>query len=135
MPTQDQLATASNILGKASLLDQTFARPDPGIAMAWAEAIGDVNREDALEVVTEHYRTETRRLMPKDIIDGVRRIRRARVERDPEAIPDADPDDVAAYLAALREGRFRAAEGEKLRPVAQLIAGAARGLPKDVRDA
>jgi len=132
MPTPDQVATASLVLGKASLLDQTFARPDAGIAFAWAEAMGDVNREDALTVVTEHYRSETRRIMPKDILDGVRRMRRARLDREPEAIPDADPDDVAAYLAALREGRFRAAEGEKPREVTKLMRETVQGLPKGV---
>jgi len=70
--------------------------------------------------------------MPKDILDGVRRMRRARLDREPEAIPDADPDDVAAYLAALREGRFRAAEGEKPREVTKLMRETVQGLPKGV---
>lgn len=135
MPTPDQVATASIVLGKASLLDQTFARPDAGIAFAWAEAMGDVNRDDALSVVTEHYRAETRRIMPKDILDGVRRLRRARLEQDPQAIPDVDPDDpdfTRKYIQALRDGNFRSAEGEKPRPVAQLLSG--HGMPSDVRD-
>jgi hypothetical protein len=40
-------------------------------------------------------------------------------------VPDADPDDVSAYLAALRAQRTRAADGfeMKARPVAELIAG------------
>lgn len=40
-------------------------------------------------------------------------------------VPDADPDDVPAYLAALRAQRTRAADGMELkrRPVAELIAG------------
>lgn len=40
-------------------------------------------------------------------------------------VPDADPDDVPAYLAALRAQRTRAADGVemKARPVAELIAG------------
>lgn len=51
-------------------------------------------------------------------------------------VPDADPDDVPAYLAALRAQRTRAADGAemKARPVAELIAGVVDSfgeIPKD----
>jgi hypothetical protein len=45
-------------------------------------------------------------------------------------IPDADPDDVPSYLAAIRGQRVRAASGlERPRPVAQLLAGTGRAVP------
>lgn len=48
----------------------------------------------------------------------------------PAAIPDADPDDVPAYLAAVREQRTRAADGtEKPRPVRELLASVGRTIP------
>ncbi|WP_108990408.1 zinc finger domain-containing protein [Streptomyces coelicoflavus] len=52
----------------------------------------------------------------------------------PAAIPDADPDDVHAYLAAVKEQRTRAADGtEKRRPVAELLAGVGRQIPTQTR--
>jgi hypothetical protein len=41
---------------------------------------------------------------PGDIIREVRRARHT--SRPPDMVPDADPDDVGAYLRALRAGRF-----------------------------
>ncbi|WP_381801051.1 hypothetical protein [Streptomyces niveus] len=67
---------------------------------------------------------------PAEIIGEIRKQRDARADSFqgpglPAEIPDADPDDVPAYLAALREQRTRAADGGELkrRPVAELIAG------------
>lgn len=118
------------VLAKASCYDQTFARPDPAIAAAWHEAIGHLDPTDALAAVADHYANQTRRLMPADVIAGVRRIRGDRLAREPEPVPDADPNDVPAYLAALRAGRHRAADNHQpLRPVAQLTAAVTRALP------
>ncbi|MFJ2259508.1 hypothetical protein ACIOKD_14400 [Streptomyces sp. NPDC087844] len=49
----------------------------------------------------------------------------------PAEIPDADPDDVPAYLAAVKEQRTRAADGQLLtrRPVAELIVSVKAALP------
>lgn len=52
----------------------------------------------------------------------------------PAAIPDADPDDVPAYLAAVREQRTRAADGQlRPRPVKELLAGVGRTVPTQTR--
>lgn len=110
--------------------DQTFANPDPAIAMAWAEIIGDLDMEDCLTAVAEHYTNETRRLMPKDVIAGVKRIRLARLDYAVDEMPDCDPDDVHAYLRALRENRRKRADGTEVeRPVGQLLAATASQLP------
>ena len=108
---RDHLETAKAVLAKASLGDQTFARPDPGILAFWAEALGGIDREAALRAVTAHYTEDHRRLMPSDI------VKRVRAEQPHSTgpilteiplgyVPDADPDDVPAYLAALRDKRF-----------------------------
>ncbi|MEU1088902.1 hypothetical protein ABZ401_19065 [Streptomyces sp. NPDC005892] len=67
---------------------------------------------------------------PAEIIAEIRKQRDAKADSFqgpglPAEVPDADPDDVPAYLAALRAQRTRAAEGAELkrRPVAELIAG------------
>ncbi|MFE2384465.1 zinc finger domain-containing protein [Streptomyces misionensis] len=50
----------------------------------------------------------------------------------PAEIPDADPDDVPAYLAAVRQQRHRAAEGLKPRPVKELLAGVGHHIPREL---
>jgi hypothetical protein len=49
----------------------------------------------------------------------------------PAAVPDADPDDVQAYLAALRQQRMRAGDGLELkpRPMAALLRGVGQKVP------
>lgn len=53
-------------------------------------------------------------IAPADLVQQVRKarreaaaVRRAEIEADPSLLPDADPDDPAAYLEALRGGRMR----------------------------
>lgn len=124
------LETAKAVLAKASLYDQTFAKPDLGIAVAWSSLIGGLDRDDALQAVEDHYGAQTRRLMPADILVGVKRLRAARLERDPEPVPDADPDDIHAYKAALLAGRSRVADGtERQRGVEHLAKTTVRRLP------
>jgi hypothetical protein len=73
---------------------------------------------------------------PAEIIAVIRQ-RRGDNARDiqgpglPAAVPDADPDDVQAYLAAVRAQRNRAADGLELkpRPMKALLAGAGREIP------
>lgn len=124
-------ADAAKLLALAAAFDRrTVGESD---AMAWADALDGLRLEDCIQAVKDHYRASDKWVMPSNVREGVRLIRRARLERDPEALPDADPNDVPAYLAALREGRFRAADGEEFRPdAANLIRGAIRDLPKDV---
>lgn len=61
---------AAAVLAKASCLDQTFAQPDPAIHSAWTEQMqsfyGTIG--DALDAVRDHYRAETRRIMPADVL-------------------------------------------------------------------
>jgi hypothetical protein len=63
--------------------------------------------------------------MPADVITRVRAIRQRRLADTIEAPPDADPDNVPAYLNALRENRAITASGEptRQRPVHALAIG------------
>jgi len=46
-----------------------------------------------------------------DLVAGIRKIRSARLDRVAlEPVPDADPSDTAAYIAALRDQRKRIAD-------------------------
>lgn len=49
----------------------------------------------------------------------------------PAAVPDADPDDVQAYLAAVRDQRTRAADGLELKPrdMKALLRGVGNDVP------
>lgn len=76
---------------------------------------------------------------PAEIIGEIRKQRDARADSFqgpglPAEVPDADPDDVPAYLAALRAQRTRAADGFELKPrrVASLLADVGREVPPEV---
>jgi hypothetical protein len=93
---------------------------------AWLLALRDLSLDDCKAAVVEIAKREPW-IAPADVRKEVRRAREDRLSRVPEiAVPDADPDDVAAYQRALREDRYRVAEGLKPRPVAALVAGLTR---------
>lgn len=91
--------------------------------IAWAETLPDVALTDARAVVVEHYAASTDWLMPAHIRAGVKRIRRDRLERAPQVVPDADPDDPVAWRQALLDGRMRAADGTERRHDMRVIEG------------
>lgn len=137
------LDTAKAVLAKASLADQTIAKPDINIARQWAEILGDIDLHDALTAVDQHYTEETRRLMPADVRNRVRKIRAERVRNANSALlepPDIDPNNVVAYLEARRERGRRIANGEQLtepvavgaepRDVKKLLTDTAKRMPR-----
>lgn len=79
--------------------------------LAWAELIGDLNAADAVQAVKNHYATETRRVMPVDVITGVRRIRDDRLARNPLPDPPADMTAIE-YRDWLRHTTKLIADGE-----------------------
>lgn len=100
---------------------------------AWLLVLDDVPIEDAVATLKPLARTH-RFIAPADIAEAIRAQRAVRpdVRSVDEAtqVPDADPDDVPAYLAALRAGASRAATGlERPRPVAALLSGSFREVP------
>jgi hypothetical protein len=132
---EQHLDTARAVLATASLGDQTFARADPGILTFWAQALGGIDKAAALRAVVAHYIDEHRRIMPSDVIKRVRAEEasvKSYEERHFNAVPDADPDDVPAYLEALRSGRYvnnSPTEYDTERPIRQIIASTLRTMP------
>jgi hypothetical protein len=107
---------AGVLLSVAAAFDsRTIGEAD---AMAWSAALADTSFDDARDAVIAHYADFTDRVMPAHIKTRVRVARRERVTIAPGTgavayeteIPDADPDDIAGYLAALRAGRKRRAD-------------------------
>ncbi len=107
--------------------------------MAWSELIGSFDYADAKDAVLAHYAATADRIMPADI---VRFAKARRGERDNPApgsvaerietdIPDADPDDVHAYIMALRENRMRPYDDgtARARPMRALMARVFPQLP------
>lgn len=86
----------------------------------WEDALSDISDTDGLRAARQLIRTH-RWVKIADIVDTVRQNRED-VARDLHGpgqfaeIPDADPDDIPAYLAAIRAQRTRAALGHELKP-------------------
>lgn len=113
------LLLSANVLNK---LEETS--PD-----VWAGALRDIEFPDALQAAANLIRTN-QWVKIADVIAAVRKHRddTATCYQGPglpAEVPDADPDDIPAYLAALRAQRTRAAIGHQLkpRPIAAAIAG------------
>lgn len=127
----------AELLGFCAAFDRrTVGKAD---VLAWQAVLADIDYDAARQAVAAHYATETRWIMPADIRQAVIKMR-ADTAADYQGpglsadIPDADPDDVTAYLAAIRTQRVRAAEGLPMRrrPVAELVAGIGRQIPPEV---
>jgi len=129
--------TAKAVLAKASLGDRTFSRPDAGVLAFWAEQLHDVDPAAALRAVTAHYSEEHRRIMPSDVLKRVRAESAAQRRQDYDqvnAVPDADPDDVPAYLAALRAGRLvDNSPAAQPRPISAVVEKILRRRPIDAQ--
>jgi hypothetical protein len=81
--------------------------------LAWAQALADIPATDAQTAIIDHYQRETRRAMPADVITGVRRIRRDRLEHaDATFRPsDAATDNPHLYRAELAAHRRAIGDG------------------------
>lgn len=125
-------AETAELLGLCAAFDRrTVGKTD---VLAWQTVLADIDLHAAKRAVTAHYATETRWIMPADIRTTVANAR-AEAAADYQGpglsaeIPDADPDDIPAYLAALRAQKTRAADGLKPRPIGALLARAVHQLP------
>lgn len=98
------------LLGFAAVFDnRTVGDAD---IIAWLEAIGDLPFGDARSAVAAHYRNEPdRRLMPAHVLQGVKAMRRARLEHEVMPAPDADPDSPVSYRASFAAMLKRMADG------------------------
>jgi hypothetical protein len=114
--------TAKAVLAKASLGDSTIPKPDAGVLEFWAEQLVGIAVDEGVRAVTAHYAEEVRKIMPADVIKRVTAERKTRFDiGDFNAVPDADPDDVPAWLAALRAGRLVDESPKEPRPMGELV--------------
>jgi hypothetical protein len=105
---------------------------------AWHDVLADFALTDARTAAATVARKQPF-VSPAEIVAEIRKQRddRAADYQGPGLsadIPDADPDDVPAYLSALRGLRTKAADGieMKRRPIAELVAGVGRKVTPEV---
>lgn len=105
---------------------------------AWHDVLGEYRLADARAAAAAVAKRQPF-VSPAEIIGQIKQQRGDRADSFqgpglPAEIPDADPDDVGAYLAALRAQRTRAADGFELKPrkMAELLAGVGREVPAEV---
>lgn len=121
MEVQDLLLEASAFDGRPVTED---------VVSAWHRLLAPLRADQAMAAMRNHFMTEDRRLMPKHVVDGVKKIR-AELARDYQGpglakeIPAADPDNVMEYLAEGLRARALAGDGVK-QDVPQLMAGIGR---------
>lgn len=105
---------------------------------AWHDLLGHLPLDEA-RTAAATVAARQPFVSPSEIIGEIR-ARHDGLARDfqgpglPAEIPDADPDDVSGYLAAIRTQRTRAAHGHPTarRPVAELVAAVGRDIPPEV---
>lgn len=108
------LTETAQLLALAAAYDRrTVGQAD---VRAWHEVLGDISFTDGAAAVKDHYAASREFIMPANIRTAVRLKRERRLADNPDFVPDADPDDVHAWLAALREGRVRRAGGDRTLP-------------------
>jgi hypothetical protein len=136
------MTEVGELLGDCAAFDLRTVGPSD--VLAWHKVVGHLEAREARAAVVRHYTDTSERIMPRDVLRLVAAARQTRttttagttgaaIEAD---IPDADPNDVRAYLAALRENRTRQADPDaKRRPVAQLLAGVFGKVPSETPEA
>jgi len=98
-------------------------------AKLWARVLCDVSWADATEALAGHYRDSDEWLMPKHILDRVKRIRAKRIADHPPLVPPPGLSD-AEERAWLATARRRIGDGEVIDCDAayELVAGSVREL-------
>ncbi|MFI9204018.1 hypothetical protein [Streptomyces sp. NPDC053048] len=106
---------------------------------AWHDVLAPYELADARAAVVALVDSGAVFVGVGEITTKIRQTRAHRVRhihgpgQSPE-IPDADPDDVTAYLAALRAQRIRAASATThRRSLNELLTGTGRRIPEEVR--
>ncbi|WP_370421975.1 hypothetical protein AB8O64_27695 [Streptomyces sp. QH1-20] len=103
---------------------------------AWHDVLAPYDLTDARAAVVALVDGGAAFVAVGEITARVRQMRASRSRhihgpgQSPE-VPDADPDDIPAYLAAVRAQRLRAANPTaRRRPLAELLATTGRHVPK-----
>lgn len=133
------------LIAEIALADPRVRREDKverrAQAKMWAGILAEVPYEFALQAAHQHYRTSQWPILPADIATRWHEQTSNRLGRHSDPIPDADPDDVAAWCRQLGETRQAVAQG-RIEPsphavaagppsgIAALTAGIGRTMPK-----
>jgi hypothetical protein len=84
--------------------------PSRAVVEAWHPQLADFAFEDALAVVSQHYADQDRPITLAQLCGGLRKKRAAAKPVDQveekTLVPEADPDDPQAYIAAMRGHRY-----------------------------
>lgn len=101
----------SKLLVRIYAAERRADLPSAGVVEAWTPLLWDVSLEEAIAAMEWHFAEGLGLITIQQLRNGVRTLRA--VNRPPETVdhrrsePDADPDDVLAYIKALKEGRVR----------------------------
>jgi hypothetical protein len=95
-----------DLLTVAAAFDQRTV--GEGDAMAWHAVLGDLDYADAQQAVLGYYADNRQRIMPADVRQRVKAMRRDRLAR--EIVPDP-PAEPGPYREALRAGIRQIADG------------------------
>lgn len=90
---------------------------EPQTPALWQPILAATRLDDAVAAV-QALGGRVRYIAPVDILAEVRRIRGERLEHSDQLLPDVDPDDVPAWLAARRAGLRALADGTITAPPA-----------------
>ena len=102
-------AEAAALLTVAAAYDNR--KPDADAAQAWALALDGLRFFDCRAVIVEHYQRSTDWIMPKHVIDAVKRLRDKRIALAGDLTPPADLTP-AQTIAWLKDARRRIGDGE-----------------------
>ncbi|WP_073846181.1 zinc finger domain-containing protein [Amycolatopsis sp. CB00013] len=95
------------LLGAASAVDPKVPQPDPDLLTMWAGILDDVPADVAGAAVREHYRHNGETVMPADIVEYWRTVRRDAAEREHAAQLRARAAERPLDLRAIRDGVAR----------------------------
>lgn len=90
--------------------------------LAWHDLLAATSLADARDIVRTHYATKRDRIMPVDVIDGVRKIRRERIERSEHLLVPPGELTPEGYRKWLLEARSQIADGAWDEPEAPALA-------------
>jgi hypothetical protein len=114
-----------DLLTVAAAFDQRTV--GEGDAMAWHAVLGDLTFADAKQAVLGHYANTRERIMPADVRERVKEIRRNRFQDAEKPAPPPELlDDPDAYCAAVRAANAAIADGRDPEAAMQAIARQAR---------
>lgn len=100
-------AEVATLLGAASAVDPKVPQPDPDVLIMWAGILGDVPADIAGAAVREHYRRSGETVMPADIVEHWRTVRRDATEHKHAAELRARSAEQRRYLSGIRDGVAR----------------------------